>query len=120
MVRHIAANGMSSDDQTGALLAEPAASSMHYLNSAASVNANLIKGSPVELLGLIVSNTGPACFIKFYNMSTAPYTVTDHPYIVIPLGAAGSPGSVFRKLRELWLEVQHGSELYCLHGCCRH
>ena len=61
----------------------------HFLISAATTNATLIKSSAGQIFGLVLSNSGaPAVFVKFYNKSTAPVPGTDVPVmtILVPAG----------------------------------
>jgi hypothetical protein len=70
--------------------APPAPVSLATLNSAASTNATVIKGSPGSLHSLVLSNNGgAAAFAKLYNKATAPTVGTDVPVLVIPIPAAG-------------------------------
>ena len=70
--------------------APPAPVSLAALNSAASTNATLIKGSAGTLHSLVLSNNGgAAAFAKLYNKATAPTVGTDVPVAVIPVPAGG-------------------------------
>ena len=60
----------------------------YSLNSAASTNAAVIKGSTGTLLGLSAFNAGAStAFIKLYNQTAAPTVGTSVPVMVIPVAS---------------------------------
>ena len=66
-------------------LATPTASN---INSAATTNATVIKGSAGTLYSInAFNNGGAAAYVKLYNKATAPTVGTDIPVLVIPVPA---------------------------------
>lgn len=58
------------------------------LNSAASVNATLLKASAGSLTALVLSNvSASARYFKLFNKATAPVPGTDTPLVTIPIPA---------------------------------
>lgn len=76
---------------SGSVTATPATPTAHNLNSAATTNATVIKGSAGTLYNIGASNTGAAvAFIKLYNKATAPTVGTDVPVLVLAVPANGN------------------------------
>lgn len=66
----------------------PATPTVSSINSAATTNATVVKGSAGTVYGVLLSNINAAArFVKFYNKATAPTVGTDTPIITIQIPA---------------------------------
>lgn len=73
---------------TGTTTNTPAVPTVSAINSAATTNATVIKGSAGTVYGILLSNiNASARFVKFYNKATAPTVGTDVPIITIQIPA---------------------------------
>lgn len=60
------------------------------LNSAATTNATSVTSAVSMAYSVTASNSGAAAaFVKIYDKASAPTVGTDHPLLVVPVGASG-------------------------------
>jgi len=80
---------------SGTVTATNTTPSPSNINSAATTNGTLIKGSAGTLFSInAFNNGGAAAYVKLYNKATAPTVGTDIPVLVIPV-PAGSQNQPF-------------------------
>jgi hypothetical protein len=92
VVGTVAATVSGSLTSAGNCVTSPAAptTTTSAINSAATTNSNLIKGSAGTLYSITASNNGAAAaFLKLFNKATAPTVGTDTPVLIIPIPAGG-------------------------------
>lgn len=66
----------------------PVSTKTHFISSAASTNATVVKAAPGTLFNLIIHNTTGANkphYLRLYNKSTVPIVGTDVPMAVIQI-----------------------------------
>jgi hypothetical protein len=72
----------------------PISTKTHFISSAASTNATLVKSSPGTVFSILVHNTGSgvghAHHLRLYDKNTAPVVGTDVPFAIIHLPASQS------------------------------
>lgn len=69
------------------------------INSAATVNANLLKTGAVTLLNIVASNANAATrYLKLYNKATAPVVGTDIPVLTIAIAPSSTVSIQFGSL----------------------
>ena len=86
-----AANLQVTATVSGTATTTPATPTPSNVNSAATTNATVVKGSAGTLYNIGASNTGAAAaFIKLYNKATAPTVGTDVPVLTLVVPASGN------------------------------
>jgi hypothetical protein len=61
-------------------------------NSAATVNATQVQGSPARLMTIVASNINAADrYLKLYDKAAAPVVGTDVPVLTVKIPAGGTP-----------------------------
>jgi len=69
------------------------------INSAATVNANLLKTGVVTLLNIVASNASASTrYLKLYNKATAPAVGTDIPVLTIAIAPSSTVSIQFGSL----------------------
>ena len=77
----------------------PISTKTHFISSAATTNATLVKGSAGSIFNIIVHNTdqgaGHAHHLRLYNLNRVPVVGTDVPMAIINIAAGSSKEMCF-------------------------